>query len=227
MSSTWPIRTNLGSEMKHYSTRLKRSSRAPPTIDRLSLAGMQLNASCQSFGEWREEQVGGSMNLISLRLRPALAIRTRLSFSTAGRSRCLTLPRALAAAAACDMVFKLIWPKLERNRASNIVGTTFEKVISHACQGKASIVASSRKYEMGNQLFELDVATRDGGKIVLIETKAKSLTGRARSGDMFAFFADYADSFLAMVEQLAGTSGISRQLCRRYRKPATISPTFA
>lgn len=120
-----------------------------------------------------------------------------------GTQQVLTLPRALTAAAACEMVFKLIWSKLEHKRASNIVGTTFEKVISHACQGKASIVASNRKYDVGSQLFELDVATREGGKIVLIETKAKSLTGRARSGDIFAFFADYADSFLAMVEQLA------------------------
>ena len=109
----------------------------------------------------------------------------------------------MAAAAACETVFKLIWSKLERERASNIVRKTFEKAISCACQGKAPLVVANRTYKVGKQSFELDAATREDNKIVLIETKAKSLTSKARSGDMFAFFSDYADSFLAMVEQLA------------------------
>ena len=109
----------------------------------------------------------------------------------------------MAAAAACETVFKLIWSKLERERASNIVSKTFEKAISRACQDKAPLVVANRTYEVGKQSFELDAATREDNKIVLIETKAKSLTSKARSGDMFAFFSDYADSFLAMVEQLA------------------------
>jgi len=120
-----------------------------------------------------------------------------------GRQQVLTLPRAMAAAAACETVFKLIWSKLERKRASNIVGKTFEKAIARACQGNAPLVVANRTYEVGKQNFELDAATREDNKIVLIETKAKSLTSKARSGDIFAFFSDYADSFLALLEQLA------------------------
>jgi hypothetical protein len=120
-----------------------------------------------------------------------------------GQQQVLTLPRSMVAAAACETVFKLIWSKLERKRASDVVGKTFEKAIARACQGKAPLVVASRTYEVGKQSFELDAATREDNKIVLIETKAKSLTSKARLGDMFAFFSDYADSFLAMLEQLA------------------------
>jgi hypothetical protein len=57
-------------------------------------------------------------------------------------------------------------------------------------------------YQVGANRYELDVATRDADRIVLIETKSKMLTRKSRSGDMFSFFGDYSDSFLGMSSQL-------------------------
>jgi hypothetical protein len=62
--------------------------------------------------------------------------------------------------------------------------------------------AQDCEYKVAGRRYELDVATRDEDRIVRIETKGKSLTKRSRSGDMFAFFQDYSDSFLAMLAQL-------------------------
>ena len=57
-------------------------------------------------------------------------------------------------------------------------------------------------YCAGGKNFEIDAAVRDGNEIVVFESKAKSLTSRARTGDMMAFIDDYTKSFLALVGQL-------------------------
>lgn len=119
-----------------------------------------------------------------------------------GADRAVTMPCALLAAAACVFVFSLIWSKLEGNRAAEIVGRTLERAIEEACEGKALTILTRQEYHVGGRRYELDVATRDVNDIVLIETKGKSLTKESRSGDMFAFFRDYSDSFLAMLAQL-------------------------
>jgi hypothetical protein len=120
-----------------------------------------------------------------------------------GRNRVVTLPRAFLAEAACEFVFELIWSKLPRPRAAIIVGQTLEKAIANACRDKAKTVLPHQEYKVGTTRYELDAATRDADRIVLIETKGKMLTRQSRSGDMFAFFRDYSDSFLRMLSQLA------------------------
>ena len=57
-------------------------------------------------------------------------------------------------------------------------------------------------YLAGGKNFEIDAAVRDGDEIVVFESKAKSLTSKARTGDMMAFIDDYTKSFLALVGQL-------------------------
>ncbi len=117
------------------------------------------------------------------------------------RDQAMTLPRSFLAEAACEFVFGLLWSKLGP-RAGDVVGLTIERAIATACQGKAPTVLSSHPYEVRGQRFEFDAATRDGDRITLIETKGKMLTRQSRSGDMFAFFRDYTDSFLRMLSQL-------------------------
>jgi hypothetical protein len=119
-----------------------------------------------------------------------------------GADRAVTLPRSFLAAAVCVQVFGLIWAGLDRSCAEMVVGETLEQAIAEACKGKAPTVIVRREYHVGGRRYELDVATRDQDRIVFIETKGKSLTKQSRSGDMFAFFRDYSDSFLTMLCQL-------------------------
>lgn len=118
-----------------------------------------------------------------------------------GRDQAMTLPRSFLAEAACEFVFGLLWSKLGSD-AADVVGQTMERAIERACRGKASTVLSSHTYEVRGQRFECDAATRHEDRIALIETKGKMLTRQSRSGDMFAFFRDYNDSFLRMLSQL-------------------------
>jgi len=113
------------------------------------------------------------------------------------------LPRPLAGNAACEMLFRLIWQRLPKARAAEVTGQVLELAIAAACREKSPpIVAPDVSYERDNQTFQLDVGTRDEGALVLFETKAKSLTAKARSGSVYSGFIDYADSFLAMLNQL-------------------------
>lgn len=118
-----------------------------------------------------------------------------------GHDQAMTLPRSFLAEAACEFVFGLLWLKLGP-RAGDVVGLTMERAIATACRGKAATVLSSHQYQVRGDRFEFDAATRDGDHIALIETKGKMLTRQSRSGDMFAFFRDYTDSFLRMLSQL-------------------------
>ena len=114
----------------------------------------------------------------------------------------LTLPRAMTAAAACEVIFGQIWSTIPE-RASRIVGDTLEKSIAVACQGKADSIHQGVRYRAADgKRLEIDVATRTGQQIVLFETKAKSLTRASRSGDMIAFLDDYTKSYLSLLKQL-------------------------
>lgn len=114
----------------------------------------------------------------------------------------LTLPRAMTAAAACEVIFGQIWSTIPE-RASQVVGDTLEKSVALACRGKADSVHQGVCYRAANgNHLEIDVATRTGQQIVLFETKAKSLTRVSRSGDMIAFLGDYTKSYLSLLKQL-------------------------
>jgi hypothetical protein len=123
-------------------------------------------------------------------------------FFARDKDNVLTLPPPFLREAFCHATFAQIWGRLKASRASHIVGKTFERSLERACQGKTSHVHAGAKYDVGKQTFEIDVGTRDSDRIVLFETKAKSLTAKARSGDMMAFYADYTDSYLAIAQQL-------------------------
>jgi hypothetical protein len=128
--------------------------------------------------------------------------QSKFIFFARDKDNVLTLPRPFLREAFCQAIFAQIWGKLKSSRASYVVGKIFERALERACQGKAAHVHAGAKYDVGKQTFEIDAATRDGDRIVLFETKAKSLTAQARSGDMMAFYADYTDSYLAIVQQL-------------------------
>ncbi|MDX6458397.1 MAG: hypothetical protein QOE55_2094 [Acidobacteriaceae bacterium] len=128
--------------------------------------------------------------------------QSKFIFFVRDKDTVLTLPPPFLREAFCQAAFAQIWSKLQQSRASEIVGKTFERALERACQGKTARVHAGAEYTAGKTKFEIDVATRDNDRIVLFETKAKPLTAQARSGDMMAFYADYIDSYLAMVRQL-------------------------
>lgn len=138
----------------------------------------------------------------------------------------LTLPAPFLREAFCQAAFTQIWGKLQRRRAEDIVGKIFERALQRACQGKAANVHAGAEYIVGKQTFEIDVATRDGERIVFFETKAKSLTNRARSGDMMAFYADYTDSYLAIVLQLVRHEDYLRQGLTPLTTPGEVCHDF-
>lgn len=118
-----------------------------------------------------------------------------------GKDRVITLPRSFLASAVCHFLFGMMWIKLKK-RTEFIIKETTETAIASACKDKAKNVLSQEKYRVGKAEYEFDVATRDDDRIVLIETKGKSLTRNSRSGDMMAFFEDYSASILRMLGQL-------------------------
>lgn len=136
-------------------------------------------------------------------LSPDQRNHDRLIFFDVDARHVATLPRSMLTSAACEVIFQLIWSTLPRKRANTVVGAIMERAIARACEGKAPIVKSREVYYVGSQVFEIDAATRDGDRFVLVETKAKSLTAKARTGNLFRFLSDYSDSYLAMLQQLA------------------------
>jgi hypothetical protein len=147
-------------------------------------------------------------------------------FFARDKDNVLTLPAPFLREAFCQAAFAQIWGKLQPSRASDIVGKTFERALERACQGKAANVHAGAKYNVGKQTFEIDVATRDSDRIVLFETKAKSLTAQARSGNMMAFYADFADSYLAIVQQLVRHEDCLRQGLTPLTTPGEVCHDF-
>ena len=115
----------------------------------------------------------------------------------------ISLPAPLLTEAFCQLVFVRIWSIFEKERAKTIVGKIFEEAIVAGCRAKTTKVSSDVRYSpVKNLKMQIDVATRNGDRFVLLETKGKSLTSKARSGDMMMFYKDYCDSYLSMVLQL-------------------------
>jgi hypothetical protein len=112
------------------------------------------------------------------------------------------LPSPLLGAAVCEQAFTYVWRRLPE-KASKIVGNTMERALAAACRGKAPILETAKKYKgVEGKNLEMDVGSRDGDVIVLIETKAKSLTAASRTAAGFSYISDYTKSYLAMVNQL-------------------------
>ena len=127
----------------------------------------------------------------------------RYVFFLAYDDRVVVLPSSLTAAAGCEAIFRLVWAKAASSEAERIVADTIEKSVALACRNAhAAKVWEKARYRVGGSNFEIDIAVRDGQEIVLFETKAKSLTSKARSGDLMAFISDYTNSFLGMLRQL-------------------------
>ena len=113
-----------------------------------------------------------------------------------------TLPRAMTAAAACEVIMGHILTAMPQE-APQIIGATIEKSVFLACRGKADAVYLNEGYCAGDgKHLEIDIATRTGPQIVLFETKSKSLTRTSRSGDMVEFLSDYTKSYLSLLKQL-------------------------
>ena len=112
------------------------------------------------------------------------------------------LPRAMTAAAACEVIFGRILSAIPE-KAPQIIGATIETSVFLACQGKADRFYQNEGYRAADgKHLEIDVATRTGHQIVLFETKSKSLTRTSRSGDMVEFLSDYTKSYLSLLKQL-------------------------
>ena len=126
----------------------------------------------------------------------------RYVFFEASDCRIIALPSALAAAAGCEAIFRLIWTKAEQSAAKDIVGDTIEKSVSIACRAHIANVCEKIIYHVDGKRLEIDVAARDGQELVLFECKAKPLTRKARTGEWIAFIEDYTKSFLYMLNQL-------------------------
>ena len=113
----------------------------------------------------------------------------------------MVLPSALAAAAGCEAVFRLVWDRAERE-AGNIVADTIEKSVVIACRQHTAQTWEKVRYRADGTELEIDGAVRDGQEIVVFEAKAKMLTSDSRTGNMMAFIDDYTKSFLALLRQL-------------------------
>jgi hypothetical protein len=137
----------------------------------------------------------------------------------------LTLPASFLREAFCQALFLQIWKKL-KGRASSIVGKIFERALQRACEGKVAQVHAGIQYRVGKRTFEIDVATREDDRVVLFETKAKSLTAPARSGDPMAFHVDYTDSYLSIVQQLVRHEAHLRQGLTPLTVPCEICHDF-
>ena len=114
----------------------------------------------------------------------------------------LVLPPALTAAAGCVAVFTLIRDRAQDADAGDIVGDTIQKAVAVACRAHTDCVHEQLVYREGKTPLDIDVAVREHQQLVLFEAKSKSLTSKARTGDMMAFLFDYTNSFLASVRQL-------------------------
>ena len=131
----------------------------------------------------------------------------RYVFFEAGDRRVVVLPRSLTAAAGCEAIFRLIWNSAERAAAEKIVANTIEKSVAIACRTHTGRVWEKKPYRADGKDLEIDLAVRDGDEIVLFESKAKSLTATARTGDMMAFVKDYTKSFLKLLRQFVRHDG--------------------
>lgn len=114
----------------------------------------------------------------------------------------LAMPAPFLREAFCQIVFTTLVKSLDSKRSAKLVGDIFEYTLAMACRAKGGPVIAGTHYFDGKRKLEIDVGARDGEQIVFFETKAKSLTALARSGDLMAFFSDYTKSFLAMLKQL-------------------------
>jgi len=121
----------------------------------------------------------------------------------AGPRHYLVLPRTLVAAAAATLVVHHLWERLPEQRPGKLVGDLFEAIVSDACRTKAEHVWADHKYHFEDKLLQIDVAARDDTLLTIFEVKSKSLTLRARSGNVVKTLDDYAGSFLALLRQLA------------------------
>ena len=125
----------------------------------------------------------------------------RFVFFQISANTVIVLPPSLAAAAACEAIFRLIW-KQPKDLAAKIVGDTMEKSVALACRKHSAPIWENARYRADRKDLEIDVAVREGQEITVFETKAKSLTSAARTGDMMSFLDDYTNSFLALLQQL-------------------------
>ena len=125
----------------------------------------------------------------------------RFVFFDAGGGTTHVLPPALAAASACEVIFRHV-RKRAGNEANDIVADIIEGSVAIACLKHTPNVWEKLKYCNGREGLEIDVAVREGQEIVLFEAKAKMLTSDARAGDMMKFLDDYTKSFLALLRQL-------------------------
>ena len=128
---------------------------------------------------------------------------TRFVLLEGPKSDLIVRPTAMAVQAFCETLFGLAWAKLPKPRAEEAVGNILERAIAQACAGKADVLLPNMTYEADGKELEVDVAARSGSSITLIEVKAKPLTRAGQTGRHGAFFADYARSYVPMVEQLA------------------------
>ena len=126
----------------------------------------------------------------------------RIVFFEADDDHVVVLPPAMATAAACEVIFRLVWTNAG-SVASDIVGDTIEKSVAIACGAHTTCVSEGVSYHGADGAkLEIDVAVRNDQEVVLFETKAKSLTSASRTGDIMAFIDDYTKSFLALLRQL-------------------------
>lgn len=115
----------------------------------------------------------------------------------------MLLPKTLTAAAAATWVVHRLWRPLDKKRADKLVGDLFETMIADACSGRGDQLIPDHHYRHGGKSLQIDVALRRGRDLALFETKAKSLTQAARSGDILRSLDDYTKSYLALLTQLA------------------------
>ena len=114
----------------------------------------------------------------------------------------VSLPSPIINAAICESIFRLIWHDIP-DVADKIVGKAMEAALASACKGKtASLMVNQVYFPQRSKRMEMDIACRDDDRIVMLETKAKSLTNASRQTGSFTYISDFTKSFLFILKQL-------------------------
>lgn len=146
---------------------------------------------------------GGSVNRgYKVPVRRPAREDTRFVMFDGPKNTFVVRPVAISIHAFCEALFGLVWKRLG-NRAAKTVGNVIETAIADSCEGKAERLFKGVAYGPKQSRQEIDLAARSGNQLTLIEAKAKVLTRDGQIGASGQFYADYAQSFLPMVRQLA------------------------
>ena len=124
-----------------------------------------------------------------------------IMFYKAPRGKLLCCPLSKSNTVFLTIIFSKMW-KMLKNPSKTLSNIT-EKSLELVSHKKADAIYPSKKFPIGKDVFEFDLAAQTGSEITLVEIKNKSLTRKSESGDGLSFLDDISKSVFPLVFQLA------------------------